>query len=258
LKTTKRIKFVFAFLCCALIFLEGYGQTYFGFKAGVNATKVTFESEDYKKFYDSKITPGLLGGIVFLVENRDKYGFYTEFLYSVNGKSVESHANDYETNKATYRYLEIPVLFRMKFKQKQFNWFLQFGPEIKYWLSGNGAFEVYEPDRDVITTYEYKINFGDDKNSSDYMNVVDANRVQLGVAFGGGFIWDLKNANYLSLDVRYSLGNTFMGGYESGSIPNIGLVDNFEHTNNALSVSAVYYFDIREKLRLSKNKYRKK
>jgi hypothetical protein len=49
-----------------------------------------------------------------------------------------------------------------------------------------------------------------------------------------------------------------MGGYESGSIPNIGLVDNFEYTNNVLSVSAVYYFDILEKMRLSKNKYRRK
>ena len=178
--------------------------------------------------------------------------------YSVEGKSVESHANDYETNEASYQYLEFPILFRVKFKQTKFDWFLQLGPEISYWLGGNGAFEVYQPDRGIITTYEYTLNFGERQNTSDIMNVEDANRVQLGLALGGGFIWDLNNGNYISFDTRFSFGHTFMGGYESGSIPNIGLTDNFEHTNNTLSISAVYYFDIMEKIRLSKNKYRKR
>ena len=89
------------------------------------------------------------------------------------------------------------------------------------------------------------------------MNVEEANRVQVGFAFGGGLIWDLNNANYIALDVRYTIGHTYMGGYESGSIPNIGLEDNFEYTNNVLSVSAVYFFNILEKAKLSKNKYRK-
>ena len=175
----------------------------------------------------------------------------------MKGKSVVSHANDYETNNATYQYLEFPVLFRVKFKQQKFDWFLQLGPEINYWLGGKGAFEVYEPDRDVISTYEYTVNLGEQKNSSDYLNVEDANRIQLGLALGGGLIWDLKNGNYISFDARYTFGHTYMGGYETASIPNIGLVDNLEYTNNVASISAVYYFDIMEKIRLSKNKYRK-
>lgn len=241
-----------------ILFFDGQAQIYFGVKAGANATQVAYDSEVYKKFYDSNIQPGLTGGIVFLVENKERYGFYTEFLYSLKRKSIVSHANDYETNNATYHFIDVPVMFRMKFEQKKFNWFLQLGPEISYWLGGKGSFEVYQPDRDVVATYDYHIHFGDEQTTSDYMNVEEANRLQIGLAFGGGFIWELNNANYLSLDLRYSFGNTFMGGYESGSIPNIGLVDNFEYTNNVLSVSGVYYFDIREKSRLSKNKYRKK
>jgi len=77
----------------------------------------------------------------------------------------------------------------------------------------------------------------------------------LGLCFSGGMTWKLKNANYLAVDVRYSMGHTYKGGYESASIPNIGLVENFEYTNDVLSASLVYYFDILEKLRLSKNKY---
>ena len=250
--------FFTAFFLCSGVLNIGYAQLYFGFKGGVSASKAYFDSEVYQKFYTTKIKPGYTVGGVFLIENKEKYGLYTEFLYSVEGKSVESHANDYETNEASYQYLEFPILFRVKFKQTKFDWFLQLGPEISYWLGGNGAFEVYQPDRDIITTYEYTLNFGERQNTSDIMNVEDANRVQLGLAMGGGFIWDLNNGNYISLDMRFSFGHTFMGGYESGSIPNIGLTDNFEHTNNTLSISAVYYFDIMEKIRLSKNKYRKR
>lgn len=240
------------------VFNVGYAQTYFGFKAGVNASKAYFDSEVYQKFYTTKIKPGYTVGGVFLIENKERYGLYTEFLYSVKGKSVESRANDYETNIASYQFLDFPIMFRVKFKQKKYNWFLQLGPEISYWLGGKGAFEVYQPDRDIIVTYEYTLNFGERQNTSDIMNVEDANRVQLGLALGGGFIWDLNNGNHISFDMRFSFGHTFMGGYESGSIPNIGLKDNFEHTNNTLSISAVYYFDIMEKIRLSKNKYRKR
>ena len=246
-----------AFLFFTGIFLGGYAQTYFGFKAGANATLVSFESEVYQKFYNSKIKPGFTAGAIFLIENKEKYGLYTEFLFTVKGKSIVSDANDYETNKAAYQFLEFPVMFRMKFHQPKFDWFLQLGPEISYWLNGKGTFEVYDPNRDVIVTYDYKINFDEPQNTIDYMNVEDANRVQLGLALGGGLIWDLNSGNYISMDMRFTFGHTFMGGYESGSIPNVGLTDNFEYTNNVLSISAVYYFDIMEKIRLSKNKYRK-
>ena len=259
MKEKSKFYFFSAYLFLTCFSNLAFSQTFFGFKAGANATKVSFDSEVYKKFYDTNFKPGFTAGAVFLIENKEKYGLYTEFLYSMKGKSVDSHANDYKSNRANYHYIDVPVLFRVKFKQPKFNWFLQLGPEVSYWLGGNGEFEVYEPDRDVITTYEYKINFGEPKNTSDYLNVQGgSNRLQLGLALGGGITWDLKNGNYLSLDLRYTFGHTFMGDFESGSIPNIGLVDNMEHTNNVASISAVYYFDIMEKIRLGKNKYRRK
>jgi hypothetical protein len=231
-------------------------QTFLGLKAGANATRISFDNEVYKDFYDTNFKPGFTVGGVFLMENKEKYGLNVEFLYSVKGKSVDSYANDYLSNRANYHYLDFPILFRMKFNESKLRWFLQLGPEVSYWLSGNGEFEVYEPDRDVITKYKYTINFGELKSSSDYLNMPEgSNRLQLGLAIGGGCSWKLDRGNYLLLDVRYTFGHTFMGPYEGSSIPNIGLVDNMEHTNNVASVSLVYYFDILEKLRLSKNKY---
>ena len=234
-------------------------QTFIGLKAGANATRISFDSEKYTSFYKTNFKPGFTVGGIFLMENKEKYGLNVEFLYSMKGKSVDSHANDYETNRANYHYLDVPVLFRVKFAPSKLKWFLQLGPEVSYWLGGKGEFTVYESDRDVITSYEYTINFGEPKNSSEYLNAQGgANRLQLGLAMGGGFIWELDRGNFIALDLRYTFGHTFMGPYESVSIPNIGLVDNMEHTNNVASISLVYYMDILEKFKLSKNKYRRK
>jgi hypothetical protein len=234
-----------------------YGQAFFGFKAGGNVTKVSFNDEVYKNSYDTQFRFGYTGGVVFLYENKEKYGLYTELLYSQKSKVVESNNyNYYTSNMANYQYLDLPILFRIKFKQPKFDWFLQLGPELSYWLGGEGEFEVYDENRDEITKYPYTINFGETQNTSDYLNVEEVNRLQLSFTFGGGMIWNLENANYLAFDARFSLGNTYIGGYEAASVPNIGLVDNLEYTNNVLTLSAVYYFDILEKLRLSKNKYR--
>lgn len=257
LKDTLKIQYLSAVIFFISIATVGYAQTFFGVKAGANANKISFENDVYKDYYSTKIRPGFTAGAVFLIENKEKYGLYTELLYSMKGKHVVSRANDYESHRASYHYVDLPIMFRVRFNQPKFSWFLQLGPEVNYWLGGKGVFEKYEPDRDIITRYEYEINFDDPKNEFGYMNVQEENRLQIGLALGGGLIWKLKNANYLALDMRFSYGHTYMGGFESGSIPNIGLFDNFEHTNNVLSVSAVYYFDILEKVRLSKNKYRK-
>jgi hypothetical protein len=258
LRSLKVRFFLLGSIALVSLYSDANSQAFLGLRAGANANKIAFDNEIYKKFYDTGFRFGYTGGVVFLYEAKEKYGLYTEFLYSQKGKYIESRANDYLTNVADYQYFDMPVLFRVRFKQPKFDWFLMLGPEFNYWLGGNGAFEVYDPGRDEITRYEYEINFGETSGSSDILNVEEANRLQISFSVGAGFVWKLQNANYVSFDMRFSLGNTYIGGYQNTSIPNIALVDNLEYTNNILSLSAVYYVDILEKLRLSKNKYRKK
>jgi hypothetical protein len=250
--------YLLVFTALISLISDANSQAFIGLRVGANVNKHAFDQEIYKKFYDTGFRPGYTGGVVFLIENKEKYGLYTEFLYSQKGKYVESRANNYETHVADYQYIDIPVLFRVRFKQPKFNWYLMMGPEFNYWLGGNGAFEVYDPGRNEITKYEYEVNFGESSGSSQNLDVEEANRLQISFSVGTGLMWKLANANYISFDMRFSLGNTYIGGFESASIPNIALVDNLEYTNNILSVSAVYCVDILEKLRLSKNKYRRK
>ncbi|NJN27198.1 MAG: PorT family protein [Cyclobacteriaceae bacterium] len=255
-----RYSTIISALALTFIFIHSgsVAQTFIGLKAGANASKAVFDNEVFEKFHSTKIKPGFTVGAVFLLENKERYGLYAEFLYSQKGKRVESTANEYESNTATYNYFDLPVLFRIKFKQEKFDWYLQLGPQLSYWLSGKGTFDVYQPDRDIVISYDYKVNFGEPINTFEYLNAPEANRTQVSLALGGGAIWNMKNANYLVLDMRLSFGHTYMGEYNSAYIPNIGLTDNLEYTNRVLSVSAIYYFDVLEKFRLSKNKYRKR
>jgi hypothetical protein len=244
-------------IIAAFISICGYSQIYLGLKAGGNATKSVFEDEEtYNNFNESFFKPGFTAGGMFYIENKKRYGLCIEALYSVKGRKVESKANSYEKNSATYSYLDFPLLFRVNFPTRYFKWYLNAGPEVNYWLRGKGAFEVFDASRSVTTVYDYEVNFGEPKTSLDYLNVSEAERLQFSFAFGGGFIWELKSADYVSLDFRFSLGHTFMGDRAGSSIPNIGQTENFESTNNVISVSGVYYIDLMKKMTFWKNKYR--
>ncbi len=253
-----RIVFLTIVSATILIITPAYSQSYLGLKIGANATKASYGDSGYKDLHSSKYKPGFTGGLVYIMMNKKNFGLSAEVLYSQKGKSIDSDDNLYETNKATYHYIDVPVMFRYKFKQRRFDWYVQLGPELNFWMGGKGTFGVYEPDRDIIIEYDYTINFRNQEFATDIMNVESANRTQIGVAMGGGMNWELENGNNLAVDFRFSLGNTYLGGPDGGSIPGLGLKDNFEFSNNVLSVSVIYYFDILEKARLTKNKYQKR
>ncbi len=232
--------------------VEGMAQLFAGFKAGGNATWPSFNDDAYKRFHTSSVKPGFSAGTFFIIENEKKYGLYIGASYALKGKKVKSTQNEYEVNEATYNYLDFPVLFRVKFKSQYFEWYLNGGPMISYWLGGHGKYSVYDPNYAVVNTYNYKINFNEPQFDSETLNVSGEERVQFSFAFGGGIIWPLKKADFLALDFRFDLGHTFLGKSDGASIPQIGLEDNFEYTNNVLNVSLVYMIDIYEKVKFIK------
>ncbi len=217
-------------------------QVFIGLKAGTNIGKNVYENEVYKKYHESIWTPGFTGGVVLNVERKKKYGLSIEMLYSSKGRTVNSTANDYEKNSATYSFLDFPVLFRYYFIQHHSRWYINAGPELNWWLSGKGYIDVYDQEQGTVT-YDYQINFGEPKGSYDYMNVTDPRRIQVSVAVGAGFQWELKNSDYIGLDFRASFGQSYWGPYDGGEIPSVAITDNFEFTNNLIELSVVYVID---------------
>ncbi len=226
-----------------LMFAGGVrAQVYLGLKAGPSVGVNVYENTTYTKYHESLWTPGFTGGLVLNVEKKKKFGLSMEVLYSSKGRTVNSTSNDYTKNKAVYSFLDFPALFRWYFIRRHSRWYLNAGPELNWWLSGKGYMEVYDHEQGTIT-YDYKIHFGEPEGSYEYMNVTDPKRIQVSVAVGGGYQWELKNSDYIGVDLRASFGQSYWGPYEGGEIPSIAIKDNFEFTNNLIVLSVVYVID---------------
>ena len=251
----KRCLVFFIVLCSSFM---AFGQVEIGLRVGANASRSIFDDDVYKEFQDSKYKLGFLGGIVAIFENNknDKYALQTEFYYSKIGRHVVSSGNTFAENTATYDYLNLPVMFRMRFKYQYIDWYLLFGPQLNYWLGGKGVFDTYDGSRDVINSYSYKINFDEPIDDIEYINMASTNRLQLGLSVGIGLLYEINDADRVALDLRYYFGHTYMGERQGGEIPVLGLTDNFESTNQSLELTLIYTVDIFTKIRYMKNKYK--
>ena len=129
----------------------------------------------------------------------DKYALLTEFYYSSIGRKVESsNPSIFTRNIAKYNYLHLPIMFRMRFKFDSFDWYVILGPQVSYWLGGKGTYDILDGSRDVVNSYDYKINFGEPINDFGYMNMSDVNRFQLGLSLGLGWYYELNDADRIA------------------------------------------------------------
>lgn len=247
------------FLLSAFVFFYDLAsaQIEVGIKLGSNVAKSVFDDEGYNRFNTSKYSIGFQGGFIFVMENpkNDKYALQTELYYSQIGRKVESsNRHDFTTNTAKYHYLHLPVMFRMRFKTQAFDWYLILGPQVSYWLGGKGVYEVLDASRDVINSYNYRINFGEPLMEDDKMNITDANRIQIGLNIGLGWYHELNDTDRIAAGIRYYFGHSYMGEYDGGEIPFLGRYDNFESINQWLELSVFYAFDIYQKTRVIRKK----
>ncbi len=251
----KRSLVLFIFL---LPGVSGFCQIEMGLRLGANVSRSVFDSDTYKKFNPSKFKIGYQAGVVFVFENpkMEKYALQTEFYYSTIGRKIDSRANDFTENIATYRYIHWPMMFRMRFKSQGFDFYALLGPQVSYWFGGKGVYKVYDPNYRLTATYDYKINFDEPIQDYGYMNVSEYNRLQLGITFGGGVLYEINDVDRVAFDLRYYIGHTFLGIENGGYIPFKGLEDNFESTNHSIELSVIYTFDIYDKLRHMRNKYK--
>lgn len=240
-----------------LLFLNAQfvsAQIELGVKAGVNASRSIFDDDYYKQVTTSKYKPGYFVGLVGIFNNseNEKYALQTELVYARIGrkvKNIEEQKPNITINKASYDYLQLPIMFVIRFKQSQFDWYVQLGPQINYWFGGRGTYGVFDPNRQTINEYNYRLNFKEPKDDFDYMNVSDFNRFQLGLSVGAGIVREINETDNMTIGLRYYFGHSYLGVEDGGEIPNASLFDNFESTNQTLELSVAYTFDFYEKMK---------
>jgi hypothetical protein len=249
----------FALIAC-LVFTGSVAksQILVGPVAGTQITWVSFDEKGTRKSVPT-IGYHAGGSIAFRVQKR--FFLQTSILYSQKKKHIEDSDDRDLYNKTTWKYLDIPILYTAEFKARlkggrEFKWYLGAGPTISYLLGGKGTLKTSELLELGINppsyTWSYKVSFKDDDNDAKrgYMNIENANRLQLGLNVSTGVIFEPMGLYKFMFTLRYEVGSSFMSRTSKGSFPmgdgtGFSYQDYLRVRNNSLTASLYYFVDLK-------------
>jgi hypothetical protein len=242
------------FLLCILV-SAAHAQLFVGPVAGGQLSWTRFDNHDLYDTYSVKPVWGFHAGATVSLKVRNRFFLHGSLLYSTKGRNIEGKDDPLLHNKATYNFIEIPLVyavdFRGKFgKSKEFKYYLGAGPNISYWLGGRG--KIYNSDLAESTEFSqsdlsYRIVFKKDPAgiSSDEMNVADPNRVQLGLNIASGLVFEPVVNQKILVMIRYELGHSFLSRSSNGTFTSTYYQDVLQSRNQGVRISVSYLVDLR-------------
>jgi len=255
LRSETRVRIFIPALCLGFLLLISKpvsGQQFsLGLKGGASMTWTRYPDKDHRALYDTKGKFGFFGAGFISFPLKKDYSCVIEGGYSQRGRKV-AYGSDGSTftqlNEAKYYYYDGVLLLRKSFnmnliKNVPTHWFVNVGPRISRWVSGEGKFGNIE---DPIQRYTIKFDEAEDPStlgSVMYLNGV--NRWLFSLDIGVGFDAPLSKTQRLIAELRFQSGHTFFGGDLSA---NVGGVPNFDDRNlraneKVLSFSLAYIVD---------------
>jgi hypothetical protein len=226
--------FFFTFTCSA-----SFAQIWVGPKVGLQLSKAVPDQQErmYGEKFTSSYKPGYSFGLDANYVVTRTFSLETGLLYSRKGKIITQQESPYQQNTATYHHLDLPLLLRTTFGRGYTQWYLNAGANVSYWMAGKGSIQA----NGVVT--DYRIRFSPDDSQSEDFYVPNANRLQFGLDFGGGMIFMIGRYERLSVDFKYTLGQTDLS--QSVTLANgERYFDRFRTTIHVISISAAYQFKI--------------
>ncbi len=233
----------FAMLFPSLAFTQKFS---FGAKAGILGAYTNFADQPGRENFRSDIKLGYsLAGIIGFPLKKN-YSFVAEGGFAQQGRRYTYTVNGDQWN-ATYYFGEFSMALRKNFKLKikenyATNWFVNFGPNINYWINGSGSMDPYFG---IHQSYSYVFDGTPDQSYTKiYLNNV--NRWLFGLNLGFGFTaTTLKNQKILT-EFRLTWGQTYLGQQNSeslGGTPHITDELSLKGNLKVLNFSVAYIFD---------------
>jgi hypothetical protein len=211
-----------------------------GPKVGITANQAVHDLPSYNEEFKSLPTLAYKGGVVTNLQVSDLFSLHSEILYSQRNKSVKSKiVGDYQ--KEYNRFLSVPLLCRFSYRAGYNEFYVNAGPQVSYWLGGNGKVMTAEVLENGEEEMHYIIGFSNSE-VDNFMEISDPNRLQLGLDVGLGAVLPM-GPNFLMLDIRYSWGHTNMAKSNTSYLPISFYNDNIRYTHQVLSLSAAYLLD---------------
>ncbi|WP_165823890.1 outer membrane beta-barrel protein [Pseudochryseolinea flava] len=232
-------------------------QVLIGPIAGGNFSWTSFGDKDFKD--DFKVSPvfGWHAGGHVSFRVRKRFFLHTSLIYSTKGKDMEGKSELFDdlTLKMRYKYIEMPIVYTVNFRgtinKKPFKYFLGIGPNVSYWLGGKGTIvntdthEFAENGPEV----DFKISFKGDpvETADDEMVVEKPTRIQLGLNFTTGFVFEPARDREMVLTFRYELGHSYLSRESNGVFGQYITYyeDNLKTRNMGLRVSLAYMIDLK-------------
>lgn len=199
-------------------------QILIGPVVGPQVSWVSFDNKDSKSLYSRKPVYGFHAGMGLSFRVHKRFFLHTAFLYSTKGKVLEGKEDKLLRFKSNYQYIDVPMIYSVEFlhkvgKTKQYKFFFGIGPNVSYWLGGKGYIENSQLNEVIIDRINYKIVFDRDENdyADNEMNVVGANRLQLGLNIQTGFVFEPLGYQKIMLTLRYEAGHSFLSPDHMGT-----------------------------------------
>ena len=221
-------------------------QFYVGPKASFQLYKTTFFDKDTRDSLDSKFKPGYNIGFFVKTPLKNNYELVFEFAFTRRGRKILVDDGNM-THISRYNFIEAPLLLRRSFeahiiKDLSSTFFVELGPNVTYWLGGNGSIV------DVAQPIDYDIVFGPKTGDTtdEIMYIDNANRVLFGLEFGVGFSIQTRKLESITTELRYTHGHTFLGDPDSAELNNriLGFTDNMQSNYRVINLSFAYNFVI--------------
>lgn len=205
---------------CVALPVTLLGQVLIGPSVGGQFNWVSFDDSGYKNQYPTTVTMGYQAGASVSFRMVKQVFLQATVQYSQRKKKYSSEDDPMFSNEVRYNYIDMPILFTKEFKMsvgknKHYNIYGGIGPLLSYWLGGKGRITSSELNENGVNppNYDlnYKIVFGKPQEdvAQDELNVRNANRLQLGLIFSGGLVFEPANFNKFIITIDYRLGHSF-------------------------------------------------
>ena len=235
-------------------------QVLVGAKAGASIQWLRYEEFDDEQ-YERKPFFGYSAGLTAAYKVQKRFLVQLDILYTQTGKRIDGISGASFKNYAKYHHLNTPVVYKLDFKNafgdRTFKWHVGAGPDVNFWLGGNGILQSEELREEAIEELEYKIRFTSMPANPEYGGLYypEANKVQVGLILSTGIVLEPMPGYSLMIDIRYKWGHSYIAREDARFSNVISYEDNLRARNQALEISVAYVFDIINKGKKEKKMY---
>jgi hypothetical protein len=238
-------------ILCFFICLPGYSQLLVGPEIGVNYSWTSFGDDELKDRFGIAPVPGFHAGGHLAFKVRNRFFLHASLLYATKGRSLTGKFDSALKSTSAYSYIDMPINytvdFRSKIRGKEFKYFLGVGPNVSYWLGGSGKFFSSELAENNETQFSYKIKFGsrdEGDDASRNMFVERSNRLQLGLNFMAGMVFEPAYKQRFMLTIRYEQGHSYLAKSD-GEFAGLYFEEPLKSRNKGFRISVAYLIDLK-------------